>query len=119
MGIVYYGTYYRWFEVGRTELLRNLGFVYRELESTGYNLPVTQSYCHYLYPARYDDVIIIETQIEYVKRASIKFQSLIWDEGKDNILAEGYTVHAFTNKDGKIVRGPKGLVDEISQLLEK
>ena len=106
MGIVYHTNYIRWFEIGRTELLRNMGFVYSEWEKKGFNLPLTQVFCHYLYSAKYDQVLLIESEVEYVKRASIKFKYTIWDEGQETALTEGYTIHACTNALGKIVRLP-------------
>ena len=73
MGIVYHTNYIRWFEIGRTELFRDMGILYAEVETAGFNLPLTQVYCHYLLPARYDDIVEVETDIEYLKRASMKF----------------------------------------------
>jgi acyl-CoA thioester hydrolase len=113
MGIVYHANYIKWFEIGRTELLRDMGIYYAAFESRGFNLPLTKAYCHYLLPARYDQVLLIETEIEYIKRASIKFNCSIWDEKKENKLVEGYTVHACTNSKGKIVRIPEDVVDLI------
>lgn len=113
MGIVYHTNYIKWFEIGRTELLRDMGIYYAVFESRGFNLPLTKAYCHYLLPARYDQVLLIETEIEYVKRASMKFNCSIWDEKKENKLVEGYTVHACTNSEGKIVRIPEDVVDLI------
>ena len=117
MGIVYHANYFRWFEIGRTELLREVGVVYSELEAGGYYLPLTRSSCHYLAPARYDEIIIVETTITYFRRASIKFDYSIWDEKKETVLVEGCTLHAFTNTDGKIVRVPRELVDKIKKAL--
>lgn len=113
MGIVYHANYLKWLEIGRTEMLREMGIVYVELEATGYNLPLTEIHCHYLAPARYDDFILIETEIEYLKRASIKFNYTIWDENKEKALVEGYSIHAFTNNKGKIVRAPKEIIEKI------
>jgi acyl-CoA thioester hydrolase len=117
MGIVYHANYLKWFEIGRTELLRQAGIVYAELESRGYYTPLTESYCHYLRPARYDDVITVETEVEFMRRASIKFNYQIWDESWKYLLVEGYTLHAFTNGDGKIVRAPAELIEKIAVLL--
>ena len=80
---------------------------YTEIEAAGYNLPLTQVYCHYLLPTHYDDVVLVETEIEYLKWVSIKFTYQIWDEPRQNILAEGYTIHACTDKSGKIIRIPQ------------
>ena len=119
MGIVYHGNYLRWFEAGRTELFRALGIVYRDLEARGYYLPLTQSYCHYHAPARYDDVIVVETAIAEWGRASIRFNYVIWDEGKTKRLVEGYTHHAFTNAGGRVVRAPGEIITLIEGACER
>jgi acyl-CoA thioester hydrolase len=118
MGIVYHTNYIKWFEIGRTELLRSMGIVYAEMESQGYNLPLTEAYCHYLLPARYDQIIILETEMEYLKRASMKFNYIISDEDKEKILVEGYTVHACTNNLGKIVRLPSFIVEKLNEQMQ-
>ena len=115
MGIVYHTNYIRWFEIGRTEFFRDMRMQYTEIEAAGFNLPLTQVYCHYLLPARYDDIVLIETKIEYLKRASIKFVYLIWDENHRDILTEGYTVHACTDTSGKIIRIPQIVVEAVRQ----
>jgi acyl-CoA thioester hydrolase len=115
MGIVYHTNYIRWFEIGRTELFRDLGILYSEVEKAGFNLPLTQVFCHYLLPARYDDIVEVETDIEYLKRASIKFSYLILDEKHRNLITEGYSVHACTDNRGKIIRIPLLITDKIRQ----
>ncbi len=119
MGIVYHGNYFRWFEVGRTELFRQMGIVYRDLEAGGYYLPLTKSYCHYLLPARYDDILVVETAITEWGRASIRFQYTVWDENREKRLVEGYTHHAFTNARGKVVRAPMEIIRLIEGACEK
>jgi len=140
MGIVYHTNYIRWFETGRTEFFRNIGIAYRDVESGGFNLPLTQAYCHYHLPARYDDLVLLETDIDFIKRASIKFVHKIWDEDDlvlletdidfikrasikfvhkiwdeehKNLLAEGYTVHACTDSFGKVIRIPAMITDRL------
>jgi acyl-CoA thioester hydrolase len=114
MGIVYHTNYIRWFEVGRTELFRDIGIPYTEVEAAGFNLPLTQVYCHYLLPTHYDDLVLVETKIAYLKRASMKFSYLIWDENRVKLLTEGYTVHACTGRDGRITRIPVVIADKIA-----
>ena len=114
MGIVYHANYIKWFEVGRAELMREIGVVYSELELSGYKLPVTKMGCHYLLPARYDDVLVIETEITSIKQASVRFDYVIRDEKKERILAEGFTLHPFMSK-GKVVRVPHYIVDKINE----
>ncbi len=113
MGIVYHTNYIRWFEIGRIELLRKMGITYSEVEKDGFYLPVTRVYCHYHLPAHYDEIVLVETRIAYLKRASIKFTYLIWDESRENLLTEGYTIHACTDRDGKIIRVPSVITDKI------
>ena len=118
MGIVYHTNYIRWFEIGRTELLRSVGIVYAEMEAVGYNLPLTEAHCNYLFPAKYDQLIVVETELEYLKRASMKFLYTIWDEEREKALVEGYTIHACTNKMGKIVRIPSFILDRVNEQME-
>lgn len=113
MGIVYHTNYIRWFEVGRTELLREMGILYTGVDAAGFNLPLTKVFCHYLLPAHYDDLVFVETEIDYLKRASMKFTYQIWDERREKLLTEGNTVHACTDRDGKIIRIPTAISDKI------
>jgi acyl-CoA thioester hydrolase len=108
MAIVYYSNYLRFFEIGRTELLRDMGLTYREVEEKGFFLPATETYLKYLKPAVYDDLILIETTIGFVRRASSRFNYTIF-RGSE-ILVQGYTVHACLDRDDKIVRFPDFLI---------
>lgn len=114
MGVVYHANYLRWFERGRVELLREMGIVYADFESGGYSIPLTKMGCHYLSPARYDDVVVIETEITALGRASIRFDYVIRNGEEGRILAEGFTLHPFTNTEGKIIRVPKYIADRIN-----
>ena len=99
MGIVYYANYLVWFEVGRVELLRSLGFSYSMLETEHECiLPVVEASCRYRSPARYDDEILIETRPALLRGSVIKFAYRIFRKasqtGKEReLLAEGETVH--------------------------
>ncbi len=104
MAIVYYSNYLRLFEIGRMELLRNMGLIYREIEKKGFFLPATEAYLKFKKPALYDDVLTIETSIGFLKRASSRFNYTIL-RGEE-ILVEGYTVHACLDRDNRIVRLP-------------
>lgn len=106
MGIVYYANYLKWFETGRVEIMRRRGMAYRELTGKGIHLPVTEASVRYLSPARYDDLLAIHAEIRECKRASIAFGYRI--ERDDGVLlADGETVHAFTDDGGKVVRIPE------------
>jgi YbgC/YbaW family acyl-CoA thioester hydrolase len=78
MGVVYYGNYFKFFERGRAELVRGRGLTYREIEEGRVALPVTEAYCHYHRPARYDDLLLIETRIGQIRRASLRFDYRIF-----------------------------------------
>jgi len=98
MGIVYYANYLVWFEIGRVELLRTLGFSYSALEKEHQCiLPVVEATCRYRSPARYDDQIQIESQPSMLRGSVLKFAYRIWrkaqDEEERKLLAEGETVH--------------------------
>jgi acyl-CoA thioester hydrolase len=94
MGIVYYGTYLRFLEIGRNEFVRAQGGEYKRMEAAGYFLPVTEVQLRYRSPARYDDVILIKTKAFSVGRIQVKFGYELRREGDDTLLAEGFTMHA-------------------------
>jgi len=106
MGIVYYANYLRWFEMGRTELIRSLGISYKELEEEGIHLPVSEVFCKYLVSAKYDDLLTIETSVDFLGRASIQFQYRIFRKEDGKELVTGKTLHAFLDREGKIVKVP-------------
>jgi acyl-CoA thioester hydrolase len=115
MGVAYYSNYLRWFEMGRTEFFRYLGLTYKEIEEGGIFLPVSEVYCKYLYPAHYDDVLIIETSLDTSVKASMNFNYLILSERGNTILAKGKTRHAFTDRNGQVVRPPELLMELIAK----
>ena len=78
MGQAYYGNYFRWFEIGRNELFRSLGLAYTEVERQGIFLPVAEAYCKYSAPAKYDDLLIIETSIDTRLKGALKFDYRIF-----------------------------------------
>ncbi|EYE88593.1 hypothetical protein Q428_06965 [Fervidicella metallireducens AeB] len=94
MGIVYHSNYIIWFDIGRTEFLRSLGFTYRQLEEEGIWLPILEVGCKYKSPAKYDDEITVETYIMELSRVKIKFGYRVFRF--DELLVEGYTVNGFT-----------------------
>ncbi len=104
-GIVYYGHYLRWFEVGRAELMRGKGFSYRDTMEHGILLPVIEAGAAYHSPARYDDVLHIFAEVRSVRGVRLTFGYRIERED-GTLLVTGHTVHAFTGRDGKPVRPP-------------
>ena len=113
MGVVYYANYLVYFERLRSELLRNAGFPYGEMEKQGIALPVIEATCRYKSPARYDELIEISGFVEEAKGAKIKMACKVSRNGE--LLAEGHTIHACINKDGRPIRVPQALVALVSQ----
>ena len=97
--VVYYANYFRWFESGRRELFRSLGISYKDLNEKGIVTPVVEAHCNYLYPARYDDIVIIETIIGEITEKGVKFLQKIFRKEDMKLLAEGYTVNVFVDKE--------------------
>ena len=112
-GIVYYATYLRYFEAGRNEHLRACGLRYRDFEETyGLRLPVAEVAASYRSPARYDDLVEVETRISEVGRASARFEYRILRG--DEVLVTGHTLHACVDLEGRVRRMPKELVDRLA-----
>jgi len=115
--VVYYANYFDFFERGRTELFRELGITYRDVSEKGVFLPVSETHCKYHKPAQYDNLLVIETRIAYLKRVSIKFEYKIFVKESDELLAEGYTIHGFVNNDRKLVRVPQEVYQKVKDLI--
>ena len=113
MGVVYYANYLVWFEIARTEYFRALGISYRQLEEKGWYLMVAAASCQYKYPARYDDVVIIESWIPELKNSSLKFGYKL--KVGERLIASGESTHVFTAKSGKPIRIP----DEVANICRK
>lgn len=112
MDVVYYGNYFRLFERGRAEFIRDRGLTYKEIESKGVMLPVVQAYAHYFGSAQYDDLVLIETRLTQIRQASVRFDYDIFrDESREDRLVEGYTVHACVSPDKKVIRVPRDMAD--------
>ena len=107
MGIVYYSRYFEFFEEARTEMLSSIGLDYSNIEENGAMLPVIEAHCEYKKGATFSQDIIVKTYIRELPKVKIKFEYNICPAGSDEILLTGYTVHAFTNLEGKPIKMPK------------
>ncbi|MDA8166089.1 MAG: thioesterase family protein [Desulfobacteraceae bacterium] len=112
-GVVYYANYLRYFEQGRTELMREHICSYRELEEQGLILPVVECQCRYKISARYDDLLLIETAVAEVKAFSCRFHYRILRETDGKLLAAGATVNAAVDRSGKLIRLPTDLLEKL------
>ncbi len=107
MGVVYYANYLVWFEVARTDLLRSLGWTYREMEASGVSLPVIEAHCEYRRPARYDEEVEIRTQGRLCSPVRMEFAYDVVLKSTDTIAASGRTVHAALGRNGRPCRLPE------------
>ena len=106
MGVAHHSHYLTWFEVGRTELLRGLGCTYEAMEAEGVFLPVVEISCRYRLPARYDDLLEVETLLSEVSGSRVTFDYRLRRAEEEAYLAEAQTVHATVNSKGAVTRLP-------------
>ena len=112
MGMVYYANYLVWMEVGRSDFCRARGFSYADLErEESAFLTVAEAGCRYLAPARYDDEILVETEITRLGRRVVEFSYRI--KSGSTLLAEGRTLHIVIGRNGR----PRALPDRYLDLL--
>ncbi|ATB48743.1 acyl-CoA thioesterase [Corallococcus macrosporus] len=111
MGVVYYANYFRYFEFARSEYFRARGGSYAELERSGALLPVAEASCQYKASARYDDLLVIQTTVSELRRASIVFTYALFRDGAPRtLLCTGRTRHACVGRDGRPTRLPDALI---------
>jgi acyl-CoA thioester hydrolase len=106
MGVVYHANYLIWFEIGRVELMRALGFEYKlmETEDDCY-IVVAEASCRYLLPARYDELLRVRTRISQAGNRVVKYSYELLRDSDETLLATGATTHVICGRDGK----PKSL----------
>ena len=102
MGVVYHANHFIWFEIGRVDLMRQLGFSYRDLERDhACFIPVVDARCRYKAPARYDDEIIVRTHLRNVRESVIHFGYELVRADNNELLAEGETMHMILDSKMK------------------
>ncbi|HMS65341.1 MAG TPA: thioesterase family protein [Ignavibacteria bacterium] len=112
MGVVNNARYFEYFEAGRNDFLRKVGYPYTELEKENIGLPVIEAYAKYISGAKYDDVISIRTILKNLPGVSFKIEYEITCDNK--LIASGFTVHAFVDFiKMKPVRPPHNFIDLI------
>jgi acyl-CoA thioester hydrolase len=106
MGVVHHANYYVWMEIGRVELVRTRGINYKQLEeSEGLFLSVIESHCRYVYPARYDDEIVVRTEVTRSNPRTVEFSYEICSGSR--ILATGATRHMWLNREMRPAKLPE------------
>ncbi|MEN8190685.1 MAG: thioesterase family protein [Thermodesulfobacteriota bacterium] len=117
--VVYNANYLRYFEMGRTEFMRELVCPYQEIEKLGIIMPVVECHIRFKAPAFYDDLVIIETRITELKKLTCKFSYRILREEADKktkLLAKGFTLHAPVNRNGKLTPLPEEITARLRSL---
>lgn len=118
-GVVYNANYLRYFEMGRTEMMRARALPYSTIEERGLILPVIETYLRFKAPARYDDLIAIDTCLAEVKKFSCRFNYRISKSGagdREQLLVKGFTVHACVDRQGKLAPIPEDVCRAMAQL---
>jgi len=118
MGIVHHSNYAVWFEIGRTEYLKQMAESYTEIEKQGILLPVYEMNCKFISPAKYEDDIIVKTKLEHISKVRIFFTYQVVDSKDSRILTTGETKHAWTDKNLNPINAEK-LISDIYMVLSK
>jgi acyl-CoA thioester hydrolase len=120
MKMAYYGRYFEYFEQGRSDLLRDLGVPYPQLEEMGIHLPVIEAHASYKKPARYDEPLEITTMMREVPVARVRLDYEVRRQGDPELLADGYTIHSFVNAEtGRPTRAPAQFLERIEERMQE
>jgi acyl-CoA thioester hydrolase len=112
MGVVYYGNYFTWFEIGRVELCRQLGLEYKQMETEDdCFLVVVEASCRYKRPARYDDLLTVRARVTQSQKRMLRFGYEILHQTSGELIATGETLHVICDRLGK----PKSLPEKYRQ----
>ena len=113
MGVVNNAHYFRFFEQGRGEYLREVGSAYSSIEERGVRTPLTEAFAHFYLPFRYDDLIRIDAWMSQLKKASFRFEYRLYKDGDPALMVSGHTVHAALNMENKVIKIPDWLIAEL------
>jgi acyl-CoA thioester hydrolase len=118
MGVVYHANYFVWFEIGRVELMRALGFEYKQMEAEDdCFIVVVEASCRYLHPARYDELLHVRTRISQAGNRVVKYSYQLLRDSDGSLLASGATMHVICGKDGKPKQLPHKYRDRFRALM--
>lgn len=121
MGIVHHSRYYPWFEVARTEFIKNSGISYTEMEKMGVLLPLTETGCKYIYGLRYEDEVLIKCRLSKLSIARCRFDYDVYKLPEMKLMSQGHTCHGFVNGEFKPLNLKKAypeLWDRLTKLSE-
>ncbi len=118
MGIIHHSNYAVWFEAGRTDFFKKVGFSYKEIEGRGILLPLYEMNCKFKSPARYEDEITIKTSLKEITKVRVIFSYKVINDMDGKLLSLGETMHGWTNRDLKLINAEK-TIPEVYHLLSK
>jgi acyl-CoA thioester hydrolase len=116
MQVVYYANYFVYFERSRTDMLRDLGVSYREMEERGFILPVAEAHCKYKNPARYDDLLTFRSWVSEMRGVQLTVTTEVWRE--ETLLVSGEVKLACVNREYKLTRLPDFFVEACKKVME-
>jgi acyl-CoA thioester hydrolase len=112
MGTFYNSRALEWFECGRSELMRNkLGISYAMMEDKGAFLPVVEAHLEFVGRARFDDLLLVVSEVDWFGRARLRFNVQVTQTENCRPVVKGYTIHAFTDPQGRPIRPPRWFVE--------
>jgi acyl-CoA thioester hydrolase len=119
MGVVYYGNYARYYEIGRTEMIRDLGFTYKQIEDSGIMLPARSLKINYFKSAYYDDLLTVRTIVDTIPKVKFPIKTEIYNE-KGELINSGEVVLVFYSAvTNKPVAAPKYFIDEMTRFFNR
>jgi len=120
MGVAYHSNHFIWFEVGRVELLRQMGFSYRDMESQDNRfIAVVEATCRYRAPVRYDEEVLVRTRLKSARDSMVHFGYELVRLSDGALLAEGETTHIVTDAQMKIAVLPDKYLNAFRAALRK
>ena len=118
MGVVHNSIYYVYMELARCDMVRAAGYPYKRMEEDGIMLPVVESGCQFKGAAKYDDLLLVETTIQYIRNASTRINYKIRRED-GTLVASGHTIHACVDKQFEVTFFPDAIRETLSQFMEE
>lgn len=119
MGVVYYGNYARYYEIGRTEMIRDLGFTYKQLEESNIMLPARSLKINYLKSAYYDDLLTVRTIVDTIPKVKFPIKTEIYNEKRELINSGEVVLVFFSSLTNKPISAPKFFTDELTEIFRK
>jgi len=120
MKMIYHSKYLEYFEQGRSDLLREIGLPYPEIEKMGYYLPVVEAHAKFLKAGRYDDLLTVRTMLTELPQVRITIEYAIINDETKELLVAGYTVHGFVDANsGKPTRPPEKFIEIVEKTFSK